>query len=60
MMEEYQETNCSLNIKLIGYCEREIHEIARLIRTNRLNLLRNMKGEYTIVYTKGRIIGIIK
>lgn len=59
MMEEYQETDSSLNVRLIGYCEKEIHEIASLIRTNRLSLLRNMKGEYTIVYTKGRIIGII-
>lgn len=58
-MKDHQDTNSHFNVRLIGYCEKETHEIGHLIKTNQLSRLREMEGEYTIVYTKGEFVCII-
>lgn len=58
-MKDQQVANSGLAVKLIGYCEKGTDEIATLIRSNQLNRLTSMEGEYTIVYTKGDSVGII-
>jgi hypothetical protein len=46
-------------LEIIGYCDKEAYEIIELIETGKKTKLLHLRGEYTLVYNKGKSTTII-